>query len=215
MNCASSLLIYYTLPSTVEEKHVSKSLQHIRTVIIRFWNEFTYIFFGKTIREIRSLGKTGCGSGKKCKFGYPIPVMASHVSNGNCPPWSGLRVQSFLIEALQPLMHNKNFQGIIITGGEIMDLIDPKWTIADDLLSIHDGINYRIWKCHKQKQIPTRILLGREHSRLYWKERGSWVIPKGTHLYGFLKIPMCFNVPGLYGIAMESIPLQNKKMIFF
>lgn len=92
-----------------------------------------------------------------------------------------------------------------------MEFIEPDWTIANDLESVHVGINTRIWLCHQKNEIPTRILLGREHSRLYWEEEGRGYIPKGQHFYGSFNIPMLFNVPGLYGIGIESMPRPKKE----
>jgi hypothetical protein len=43
------------------------------------------------------------------------------------------------------------------------------------------------------------------------KERGWKVIPKGQHYYSRRCIPIIFNVPGLYGIAVEAIPKPPKR----
>lgn len=90
--------------------------------------------------------------------------------------------------------------------------IDPNWTIQNDLQSVHVGINTRFWIAKKKNEIPVRILLGREHTRLFMKEKGWSYIPKGTHVYGSKghEVPIVFNAPGIHGIAVETILKPQK-----
>jgi len=91
--------------------------------------------------------------------------------------------------------------------------IDPNWTIANDKLSVHVGINTRLWICRQDKTIPILIMLGREHTQIFLKEKCWPAIPKGQHYYksGKRCIPIEFNSPGIYGIAVESMPKPQKK----
>jgi len=104
--------------------------------------------------------------------------------------------------------------------------IDPNWTIKNDLQSVTVGINTRLWILKQQNMLPTLIRLGKEHSRLFWKERGFWFIPKGTtsinpgntfwdeekHCWCYTKrmIPLRFNDPKIIGIAAEGVPKPPK-----
>lgn len=95
--------------------------------------------------------------------------------------------------------------------GDRMDkLVDPKWTIHNDLLSVHVGINSRLRVCHLQKLTPTCILIGRKHTQLFMKELGEKIVPRGVFRYGPDEIPVHFNVRGLYGIACETMPREPK-----
>jgi len=100
------------------------------------------------------------------------------------------------------------------------DYIDPNWTIHNDRQSVTVGINTRLWLCRKQGVVPTLIRLGKEHSRLFWLERGVPFIPSGSTplisgdvswdgekrcwCYGSLRTPMRFNDSKIYGIALET-----------
>jgi hypothetical protein len=55
--------------------------------------------------------------------------------------------------------------------------IDPNWTIQNDRQSVTVGINTRLWILRQQNMVPTLIRLGKEHSRLFWEERGIDYIP--------------------------------------
>lgn len=82
------------------------------------------------------------------------------------------------------------------------------WNIFLDKLSVHVGINYRLRLARLRGEKPIRILLGREHSRLFMKEKGWDYIPKGPHFYGAKgrEIPLIFNCKHIRGIAVESAP---------
>lgn len=99
--------------------------------------------------------------------------------------------------------------------------IDPEWTKDNDKQSVTVGINTRLWLCRKKKLLPTLIRIGKEHSRLFWLERGVPYIPtsgptplisgdvtwdEGQHCwcYGSQLIPMRFNDSKIYGIALET-----------
>lgn len=100
--------------------------------------------------------------------------------------------------------------------------VDPNWTIHNDRQSVTVGINTRLWLCRKKGLRPTLVRLGREHSRLFWAERGVPYIPNGPTplisgdvswddgekywLYGSLHVPMRFNDKKVIGIAVESEP---------
>jgi len=104
--------------------------------------------------------------------------------------------------------------------------IDPEWTIQNDLQSVTVGINTRLWILRQQNLTPTLIRLGKDHSRLFWKERGVWYIPHGptklisgdvfwnaeTRCWCYTKrmIPMRFNDPTIIGIAAEGVPKPPK-----
>ncbi|CEP67872.1 Uncharacterized [Moorella glycerini] len=101
------------------------------------------------------------------------------------------------------------------------------WSIQNDKLSVTVGINHRLWILRQQGMLPTLIRLGKEHTRLFWKERGLWYIPKGPRriisgdvfwdevnsrwCYSKRMIPLEFNDPLIYGIAIEGIPKPPKK----
>lgn len=87
------------------------------------------------------------------------------------------------------------------------------WTMKNDTQSVHVGINHRIWLCRQNKERPVKILLGKEHTKLFMYEKGWKYIPRGPHFYGTFNIPMEFNVPHIYGIAMisEPIPARERK----
>lgn len=104
--------------------------------------------------------------------------------------------------------------------------IDPEWTIENDRQSVTVGINTRLWILRQENMNPTLIRLGKEHSLLFWKQRGVDYIPnKPTKLisgdvfwdedqhcwcYSKRMIPMRFNDPQIIGIAAEGIPKPEK-----
>lgn len=102
-----------------------------------------------------------------------------------------------------------------------------KWYLPQDQLSVHVGINHRLGLLYQQKMIPSLIRLGREHTRLFWKECGFWYVPRpGTktrlgkvtwdpeqHCWCYKSgslIPIRFNDPLIYGIAVEGVPKPEK-----
>ena len=105
---------------------------------------------------------------------------------------------------------------------------DFNWYMPQDKLSVHVGINHRISLIYKQKMVPSLIRLGKEHTRLFWKECGfSYYNPRpGTKIrFGRARwsselkcycyqsrspIPMKFNDPLVYGIAVEAKPKPAK-----
>lgn len=103
-----------------------------------------------------------------------------------------------------------------------MKPIDPNWTIHNDRLSVTVGINTRLWILRQQKLLPTLIRLGKEHSLLFWKERGVGFIPnkplklisgdvfwdEARHCWCYSKrrIPMRFMDKQIIGIAVEGTP---------
>jgi hypothetical protein len=104
---------------------------------------------------------------------------------------------------------------------------DFEWYMPQDKLSVHVGINHRISLIYKQKMIPSLIRLGKHHTRLFWKECGFsyynprpgtkpragnavWVPEKGCYCYkSRVLIPMRFNDPLIYGIAVEGEPKRK------
>jgi hypothetical protein len=68
------------------------------------------------------------------------------------------------------------------------------------------GINYRLRVCRQEHRRPLEILLSREMTRLYIREMHWQVIPPGPHLYGPLRIPLRFNVPGVATIEIRAEP---------
>ena len=50
------------------------------------------------------------------------------------------------------------------TWGEVMEFVDPNWTIHNDRQSVTVGINTRLWQIYGQRMVPTLIRLGREHT---------------------------------------------------
>ncbi|NLW89999.1 MAG: hypothetical protein GXY34_00135 [Syntrophomonadaceae bacterium] len=108
--------------------------------------------------------------------------------------------------------------------------IDPEWTIENDRQSVTVGINHRLGLVHQQGLDATLIRLGKEHSRLFWQQRGVPFIPQGpTPLISgdvywseeencwYYKtkppVPMRFNDPKIIGIAAEGVskPEKHKK----
>lgn len=104
---------------------------------------------------------------------------------------------------------------------------DFNWYMPQDELSVHVGINHRLSLIYKEKMVPTLIRLGKKHTRLFWKECGFWYIPRsGTkprmgniiwvpekNCYCYKSralIPMRFNDPSIYGIAVEGVPKPEK-----
>ena len=101
---------------------------------------------------------------------------------------------------------------------------DFEWYMPQDELSVHVGINHRLSLIYQQKMIPSLIRLGKKHTRLFWKECGFsyynprpgtkpnmgnivWVQEKSCYCYksrNYL-IPMRFNDPAIYGIAVEGV----------
>lgn len=108
------------------------------------------------------------------------------------------------------------------------DYTDPNWTIHNDKLSVTVGINTRLWVCRKKKHRPTLIRLGKEHTAIFLREMGLWVIPNrkprrlvSDHLVwdednnrllynSQTKIPIKFNDPKIHGIAVEGEPIPPK-----
>jgi len=100
---------------------------------------------------------------------------------------------------------------------------DFNWYMPQDELSVHVGINHRIYLIYKQGLVPTLIRLGKKHTRLFWKECGFsdynprpgtkprggnavWVPEKNCYCYkSRILIPMKFNDPNIYGIAVEGV----------
>ena len=96
-----------------------------------------------------------------------------------------------------------------------------EWYMPQDKLSVHVGINHRISLIYQQNMIPSLIRLGKEHTRLFWKECGFsyynprpgtkpragnavWMPEKGCYCYkSRVLIPMKFNDPRIYGIVVE------------
>lgn len=89
-----------------------------------------------------------------------------------------------------------------------------QWTIHNDRQSVTVGVNTRIWLCRQRNEIPIRILLGREHSYLFMREKGWNAIPRGPHFCGPKNrpIPLVLNAPGIYGVAVETIPRPTRAM---
>lgn len=104
--------------------------------------------------------------------------------------------------------------------------IDPEWTIENDRQAVGVGINTRLWILRQENKSPTLIRLGKEHSHLFWKQRGVDYIPnKPIKLisndvfwndelrcwcYSKRMIPMRFNDPQIIGIAVEGVPKPEK-----
>lgn len=102
-----------------------------------------------------------------------------------------------------------------------------EWYMPQDKLSVHVGINHRIGLLYENKMLPTLIRLGKEHTRLFWKESGFsyynprpgtkikfgkaiWVPGKNCYCYkGRTLIPIKFNDRLIYGVAVEGLP-KNK-----
>lgn len=107
-----------------------------------------------------------------------------------------------------------------------MDYIDPEWTIKNDRQSVTVGINTRLWLLNKQGMVPVLIRLGREHTRLFLREHGLNYIPNKPYpfptpylfwdaerkciCYTKRMIPIKFNDPTIYGIAVEGVPKPPK-----
>lgn len=105
--------------------------------------------------------------------------------------------------------------------------IDPEWAIENDRQSVTVGINTRLHLLSLEKINPTLIRLGKEHSHLFWKERGVGFIPnkplklisgdvfwdENQHCWFYKTKPpvaMVFNDPKIIGIAVEGIPKPEK-----
>jgi hypothetical protein len=103
---------------------------------------------------------------------------------------------------------------------------DFNWYMPQDELSVHVGINHRISLIYQQKMIPSLIRLGKKHTRLFWWECGfpyiprpgtkcrlgniEWVPEKSCYCYkSRVLIPMRFNDPLIYGIAVEGVPKRK------
>lgn len=99
-----------------------------------------------------------------------------------------------------------------------------EWCMKQDKLSVHVGINHRLGLVYRQKRTPSLIRLGKEHTRLFWRECGFSFIPKrgtGIECGGVVwvqncwcyksraLIPMRFNDPHIHGIAVESEPKRK------
>ncbi len=103
------------------------------------------------------------------------------------------------------------------------------WYMDQDRMSVHVGINVRLGLLRKERTDPTLIRLGKKHTRLFWKECGFpdfnprsgteirfgkaiWVEANNCYCYNSFKlIPMKFNDPKIYGIAVESVSKPAKK----
>ena len=101
---------------------------------------------------------------------------------------------------------------------------DFNWYMLQDELSVHVGINHRISLIYKQSLVPSLIRLGKKHTRLFWKECGftfynprsgakirfgnaRWNHDLNCYCYqSRIPIPMKFNDPKIYGIALEGVP---------
>jgi hypothetical protein len=97
-----------------------------------------------------------------------------------------------------------------------------EWTIHNDRQSVTVGINYKIGLCRKQGSKPVLIRLGKEHSHLFWIERGVEYIPNRPlklvsgdvswneehHCWCYSKrlIPMRFNDYKVVGIVVDGLP---------
>lgn len=101
------------------------------------------------------------------------------------------------------------------------------WTIHNDRQSVTVGINHRLRLVKEQNMEAVLIRLGKEHSRLFWKERGVSFIPIGEtklisgdvewsneHRCWFYltrpPVPMRFNDPKIIGIAVDGVPRHPK-----
>lgn len=97
------------------------------------------------------------------------------------------------------------------------------WTIHNDRQSVTVGINHRLGLVKEQNMDAVLIRLGKEHSRLFWKERGVPFIPSGEtklisgdvqwndehNCWFYLTrppVPMRFNDPKIVGIAVDGAP---------
>jgi len=69
---------------TLKEKPVAKILKHLRTVIICTFNHLQHRLFVNTIGKIGTLYQTWRSCCNKNQPGYPVPLMASHVSYRYC-----------------------------------------------------------------------------------------------------------------------------------
>jgi hypothetical protein len=103
-----------------------------------------------------------------------------------------------------------------------------EWYMPQDKLSVHVGINQRLWLVSQQGLVPTLIRLGKEHTRLFWRECGFWYVPRPRtptpfgHVTwdperacwcykGRTLVPMRFNDRLIYGIAVEGTPRLGKR----
>lgn len=92
------------------------------------------------------------------------------------------------------------------------------WTIKNSYQSVTVTINYNIRLCKKQGFKPCLIRLGKDHSRLFWLERGVEYIPNrpvqlvcgdvihngSCWCYSNAKIPMRFNDYKIVGVVVEG-----------
>ncbi len=80
------------------------------------------------------------------------------------------------------------------------------WSLALDKLSVHVGINFRLRAMRLRGEVPVRILLGREHTRLFMREEGWLHLPSEQFRYGpkGRELPVIFNYPNIYGVAIEA-----------
>lgn len=76
--------------------------------------------------------------------------------------------------------------------------------------SVHQQINARLWMCREQHLLPTKIMLGKHHTRLFLQERGWTHVPRETFYYA-PRLPVEFNVPSIYGIAIETVPYRPEE----
>ncbi|MDQ7794141.1 MAG: hypothetical protein RDU89_06975 [bacterium] len=102
-----------------------------------------------------------------------------------------------------------------------------EWYMPQDKLSVHVGINQRLWLIRQRDLVPTLIRLGKEHTRLFWRECGFSYVPRAGTLTRFgritwdevrgcwcykgrIPVPMRFNDRAIYGIAVEGEPIAVK-----
>ena len=101
------------------------------------------------------------------------------------------------------------------------------WTIRNDLQSVTVGINHRLCLLKDQDMEAVLIHLGKEHSKLFWKERGVPFIPVGEtklisgdvawneeqQCWFYLTrppVPMRFNDLKIVGITVDAVPMPPK-----
>lgn len=102
------------------------------------------------------------------------------------------------------------------------------WYMPQDKLDITVGINHRLWILNQKGMVPTLIRLGKEHTRLFLRAAGMSYIPNrkperiihqnlywddGNNRLCYSKrmIPIKFNDPKIYGIAVDGVPKPDKK----
>lgn len=78
--------------------------------------------------------------------------------------------------------------------------------MENDRQSVHVGINTRIWLLKRQGMKPCLIRIGREHTRLFMREKTWLTLPRGPWFYSNARIPVRFNDSKIIGIAVEGVP---------